>query len=607
MAKKKLGKKINSFFVVVIVIIGIVFVSFTSFFTSSDILKFIFRSSAQVDNLYSSPYIISEKELKLSINGITYESEITPMVQYYDNKFLYIISTAWTFVCYSDKNLVQDSDIVIERDKCKMLIKPDTVYSVNRAGVPTYQPPTLAPGLLPLTYVGVTGAGLISNREGGTELFTVSSAEHQNISIDNLNFQNYIYPNVRVETCAAGYSNNVWNNCWESFASFAMVNSFKLSVSDTIRFERKNIGPVAWPHTGYKNPPNFRVNSGAYHTTLFIDNDFAYIYYVANNARNPQDIDKRRQSKCISVVRAPVNEIDNLSSWRVYYNGNFENRSLPDGISYANMLNYFSAKGGEVDCINLAGSTIYDAHLYFNIAKIRGTDMYVGVQEHEFSRRVWNVNVRFSKDLVNWSKPYTVSESSGLWGSGRYSYPTFLSKDGRSNSIIDSDEFYIIGKEANNAYGYQLNSMKVTLNKNIESIDMHEELVKQYYKVFLGWEADISNPFYTDPMRWHIAQLQNYGVAKAVKNFINSEEYKKAKKNNEEFITDIYMAMLSRVPDKRPTGSKYWLSKLESGELNRDEIVTEISKGWEVDCVMRNKSFLRYNAGVCYYSPQDDN
>lgn len=606
MREKTLSNKLNGFYITVITLFVTLIVVFTSALTNSEFIKFIYRSNAQVEHSWNSPYIVSEKDLKLSINGIPYESEITPMVQFYNNKFLYIISTAWTFVCYSDKSLAQDSNISIERNKCKMLIKPDTVYSVDSTGIPRYQQPNLPSNLLPLTYIGVTGAGLISNSEtGNTELFTVSSAEHQNVSIDNLNFQNSIYPEVRVENCKAGYLNNVWNNCWESFSSFALANSFSLNISDTISITRKNIGPVAWPHNGYKTSSNSRINSGPYHTTLFIDNDFAYVYFVANNARNPNDIQKRRQSKCISVVRAPITEVDNLSSWRVYYNGNFENKSLPNGISYANLFEYFSVNGGETDCINLSGSTIYDSHLYFNVAKIKGTNMYIGAHEHELSRRVWNVNVRFSEDLVNWSKPYTVSESSDLWGSGKYSYPTFLSKDGKSNSIIDADEFYIIGKEANNAVGYKLNSMKINLNKNKEDLDIYEELVKQYYKVFLGWEADITNPFYTEGMRWHIDQLRNNGVAVAVKNFINSDEYKKANKSNEEFIKDVYLAILSRVPDKRPTGSNYWKTNLDNGQFNRDEIIDEISKGWEVNCVIENKSTLRYNRGVCYYSPQN--
>ncbi|HWB92595.1 MAG TPA: T9SS type A sorting domain-containing protein, partial [Puia sp.] len=53
--------------------------------------------------------------------------------------------------------------------------------------------------------------------------------------------------------------------------------------------------------------------------------------------------------------------------------------------------------------------------------------------------------LRCSKDLLHWSARMLVISDAADFSSSTMNYPVFLSRDGFSNTVIDADDFYVVG------------------------------------------------------------------------------------------------------------------------------------------------------------------
>jgi hypothetical protein len=98
------------------------------------------------------------------------------------------------------------------------------------------------------------------------------------------------------------------------------------------------------------------------------------------------------------------------------------------------------------------GKAHYQRGSSFSVAKIKGTDYYLGVEDSAagFSELpgwfyYW-IGLRISKDLIHWSEPLILEDTLVRnWSDLRLGHPNFLSKDFSSTKEIDADGFYIIG------------------------------------------------------------------------------------------------------------------------------------------------------------------
>ncbi len=103
--------------------------------------------------------------------------------------------------------------------------------------------------------------------------------------------------------------------------------------------------------------------------------------------------------------------------------------------------------------------------------------------------------------------------------------------------------------------------------------DELEEFIKRLYKNILKREAD------EEGLEFWKKELKDGMRAKIIiEFFFNSEEFKKQKLSDEEFLNRVYNTILSRNPDT--IGFNYWMEQLENG-MSREEILDHFTASEE--------------------------
>jgi hypothetical protein len=208
----------------------------------------------------------------------------------------------------------------------------------------------------------------------------------------------------------------------------------------------KSMGPIAWPTDGYIDNQGNQLSCGLRHPSSIVveetvkgaRSEHIYVYYL----------DTSKTSTGVKVARAEVKEtIPNMEGYFKVYNGEtggFTENALPSGYETARIREFFTQKGPKSSPIL---ETDFVQTCRFSVAKIFGTNLYLGVEEFlDFrygDKPRDEIALRLSTDLVHWG-PRRVILSFPNWQSG-LNYPIFLRKDGSDNTIIDADEFYIVG------------------------------------------------------------------------------------------------------------------------------------------------------------------
>jgi hypothetical protein len=160
------------------------------------------------------------------------------------------------------------------------------------------------------------------------------------------------------------------------------------------------------------------------------------------------------------------------------YGGGWLDRLDKRGFQCFNNINDYSIKGGKStspfgthypDTIGnnywewpeiYDGKARYQRVSSFSVAKITGTEYYVGIEDgaagfHPGVNGQWFnywLGLRISKDLIHWSDPLILDDTIvSDWGNLRMGHPKILSGDFKTNNEIDSKGFYIIGSHTNGA------------------------------------------------------------------------------------------------------------------------------------------------------------
>ena len=101
---------------------------------------------------------------------------------------------------------------------------------------------------------------------------------------------------------------------------------------------------------------------GVRHPSTFVDNDYLYVFYVDNDY--------------LSVARVKITGYSfSKLNLKKCLNGEFSSLALPEGFD-KNSREFFKVAAGDSDKILRHNGTIS-----FSVAKIKGTDYYLGVEE----------------------------------------------------------------------------------------------------------------------------------------------------------------------------------------------------------------------------------
>jgi hypothetical protein len=179
----------------------------------------------------------------------------------------------------------------------------------------------------------------------------------------------------------------------------------------------------------------------------------------------------------IKVARVLLADALNSQAYRSFYedpsHNQFWNPSVPDGFTKEMTTTYMWGVKGPM-ATNIMGEETegHQTPERFSVAKVTGTDYYLGVYDYEDEDDRWidgngnsnstlKVSLRYSRDLVHWSDNKVIY-STHDWTTTHFNYPIFLSSDGWSNNAVDPNDFYIVGTSPS-TIGHTVYRLHVTI------------------------------------------------------------------------------------------------------------------------------------------------
>jgi len=262
---------------------------------------------------------------------------------------------------------------------------------------------------------------------------------HNTINRDPVNvcpFGGDYWPRYNSFVCAAWQANNKATNWGQEYFS-------------------NDMGPVTWPSTGYLQQDGVKATTGVNHPTSIQYNGYVYVFYHDSGPYgkfNSHDEEGRHEG--IKVVRAPLDSALNPYAYKAYYRDRDGNEqwspSLPAGFTKERLLDFLSVKGAmSTDLMGDEGTNAY-GNLRFAVARVRNTDYFIGVESYIDYKDGYKYKtaLRLSGDLLHWSDRVRIIDEAKDFKTSQMNYPILLSSDGWSNSVVDEDDFYVLGTPA---------------------------------------------------------------------------------------------------------------------------------------------------------------
>lgn len=289
-------------------------------------------------------------------------------------------------------------------------------------------------------YNGIFSAHVVDHAPSGQQiLFALSHGENKNEKIDEYLYQNTVRPDFIInENDNSTYSGGKpYKESWKSY--FGFLNGNWISYSKENEWGSAylhDIGPVAWPSAGYLRADGTQASKGLRHPSSIIHGDYLYIYVI----------DESHDGKGgVKLIRAHLNELLTPAKYESWSKSGWL-PALPEGFTKERASDYFKKHGPRNSPVFAPGRNT----IRFSVAKMKGTDEFIGVEEYIMGSGDHTIKAafRFSKDLIHWSArmPFYAADD---WSSSTLRYPIFLDREGTSNTEIDLEEFYVLGASGN--------------------------------------------------------------------------------------------------------------------------------------------------------------
>jgi hypothetical protein len=303
-------------------------------------------------------------------------------------------------------------------------------------------------------YHGIYSAAYFNHPVAGPVSLGFLHGENKNSISGSAWYQNTIQENVRINPAdPASYTGgNPSHTGWESYNGLISA----AWVSNTQRtnwgqqFFKNQLGPIAWPATGYITQSGIKCTAGLRHPSSIIADNYVYVFYVDSGPYGNNIPDEEGRHEGIKVVRAPLKDALDPHGYQVYYSDPFGNEtwntSLPTGFTKENMLDFVAVRGAKATDI-MSDSAEVSQEIRFSAAKVRNADYFIGVEQYIdlADAQKFKVALRFSQDLVHWTDRVSIIYTASNWDQSQMNYPIFLSNDGWTNTEVDIDDFYVLG------------------------------------------------------------------------------------------------------------------------------------------------------------------
>jgi hypothetical protein len=318
-------------------------------------------------------------------------------------------------------------------------------------------------------YHGIYSAVGFSHPSQGPVSLGFLHGENKNvISDDGTRYQNTVQQNELIDPADSNSwsGGNPYHEGWDAYngiISAAWIPN-TAQTNGGLQFFNNELGPIAWPATGYVTKTGMKCTAGLRHPACIVAGNYVYVFYLDAGRYSGNIPDEEGRHEGIKLLRAPLNAALDPQAYEVFYRDSSGrdtwNPSLPPGFTRDRMLDFAAVKGPKAtDLMNDTDNVSQE--IRFSAAKVRDSDYYIGVEQYiDLSDSAkFKVALRFSFDLVHWSDRSLVVYAAGNWNNSRMNYPIFLSNDGASNTEIDLKDFYILG--TGNTPGAYVNRMHI--------------------------------------------------------------------------------------------------------------------------------------------------
>lgn len=368
----------------------------------------------------------------------------------------FLVSTNSSYQCATPDNIFSLSSLtkLSATNTCRLRLQSQLEEDINLTSDPT-----------PWRF-GYYGAqsGEVTNAGGSNyTLYSINHGEHSNIPANTFQNSSCISaPDIGYGTLDCNDPNNSWGS-YNAFVSMSSMPWTSPNLSGNAFFT--DLGPITWPSNGYVETIDGvtvkATDGGVRHPTSIVHDGYLYIFYEDMS----QGDESAGTGPGMKVARAPVTGTGvDPRSFKTYYNGAFTDWALPSGFDSSRASDFYASKGGRSNIIfpdqtmvlqpAVPGTKRTDMRKeqqvpMFAVAKVSGTEWFLGVGL-EVNK---GVTLRLSKDLVHWSLPSIIpgTEIIDYWNQGAdfehlpLEYPRLMNAAGNNSSVIDANDFYIVG------------------------------------------------------------------------------------------------------------------------------------------------------------------
>ncbi len=220
------------------------------------------------------------------------------------------------------------------------------------------------------------------------------------------------------------------------YAGFVGVSSVPVGDNASDGLLDRDRGPILWPSMGYLSAQDEWLGQGVRHPLSLRAGDHYYVFYV--ETQDPGTGIAGRE-KGLKVARAPVGNWG-PGQWKTYFDGRFEQASLPPGFSSADR-SFLKQPGGRSDAVFPASPSCDNLPCtqtwldQFSVVRAAGTPVYLGLSYDSLQQ----THLRASADLVNWGPPLRVPNEFL-----HCTYPRLVSADLSDFNQVDPGDFAVV-------------------------------------------------------------------------------------------------------------------------------------------------------------------
>ncbi len=478
---RSIANYIYSFVFISATLLGLAYLYSQKYHTEPVAINYVGKQPTLPSPIVNVKSSIAESKMYFNDDTGRMNAEVTPWslgTKATGGWYTYLISTFQSYMCSTPNNIfsLTTEEKLVNRG-CKLRTSPD---------ISSYSPNKFMP-LWKRDYVGVFSAHLIPTSNNAATLYSINHNESFN------NADAHVF-NSSIPTCLAaddmGYGKlpctpNYW---WGSYNAWITMSSMPWNYQNlTSATLFSHHGPITWPSNGYIESLDGNAtwikatDGGVRHPSSIVKDNYLYVFYEDLS----QGSEPAGRGPGIKVIRAEITASGiSPNSFKAYYNGDFVDNALPPNFNLDTYYRSISRKGPRASSLfpelnktapqptlgtKRSGPRTIGDVVSFQVAKINNSPYYLGIA-HELSR---GVTLRLSTDLVNWSNSSIVPGTESNWWSGGvdlqklpFLYPRLSNKNGDSNTVIDADEFYILGTQTKNHNGVEakiVNTMRLSV------------------------------------------------------------------------------------------------------------------------------------------------